>query len=394
MSLVTSTAFQVSPAVQTRSFVVLGTLATTDVDDDFLYQILVAFNTALGKANETHTMSVVSMLRCMCKIVPALTESSRYVPLLFWLAVSLLQASHFAFYVESTRLVRVTLETMEQRGMFKKEGVQSVLLESRIQLEQITSQLDDILKISFESSFSFSLASIIFKGIRHSGLKDSAEAVLRSLLSVAVRSQANDDLPSGFRDSISADALGYFLALLPLSTTHPSYRRLLDDCNIDDAWLPDAGLESIDEDEYGTPRISPAFLGINDSSTALLVTTFVGTMLTTAQGDDKETEILCSLLSDIASYFPQTVAMAYVSAVFLFCLCLRLTGFVQVRRSARSNQGHVRQLGQRIHHSIYVKHFPSRAARKLSTGYAEELGIHAHRGCSLRAKSYPPECSR
>lgn len=311
MSLVTSTAFQVSPAVQTRSFVVLGTLATTDVDDDFLYQILVAFNTALGKANETHTMSVVSMLRCMCKIVPALTESSRYVPLLFWLAVSLLQASHFAFYVESTRLVRVTLETMEQRGMFKKEGVQSVLLESRIQLEQITSQLDDILKISFESSFSFSLASIIFKGIRHSGLKDSAEAVLRSLLSVAVRSQANDDLPSGFRDSISADALGYFLALLPLSTTHPSYRRLLDDCNIDDAWLPDAGLESIDEDEYGTPRISPAFLGINDSSTALLVTTFVGTMLTTAQGDDKETEILCSLLSDIASYFPQTVAMAY-----------------------------------------------------------------------------------
>jgi hypothetical protein len=318
MSLVTSTAFQVSPAVQTRSFIALGTLAAADVDDDFLYQILVAFNTALEKANETHTMSVVSMLRCMCKVVPGLSGSSRYVPLLFWLAVSLLQASHLAFYVESTRLVRVTLETMEQRGMFKKEGVHSVLLESRLQLEQITSQLDDILKISFESNFSFSLASVIFKGIRHSGLKDSAEAVLRSLLSVTVRSQANDDLPSGFRDSISNDALGYFLALLPLSTKPDSYRRLLDDCNIDDAWLPEAGLETIDDDEDKTPRISPAFLGITDSSTALLVTTFVGTILTTAQGDDIETEMLCSLLSDIANHFPQTVAMAYVSTLIIF----------------------------------------------------------------------------
>ena len=320
MSLVTATSFQVSPAVQTRSFIALGALATTDVDDDFLYQILVAFNSALSKANETHTMSVVSMLRCMCKMVPALPEASRYVPLLFWLAVSLLQASHLAFYVESTRLVRVTLETMEQRGIFKKDGVQSVLLESRLQLEQITSQLDDILKISFESNFSFSLASIIFKGIRHTGLKDSAEAVLRSLLSVTVRSQANDDLPSGFRDSISADALGYFLALLPLSTTRVSYRRLLDDCNIDDAWLPDAGLETIDDDESQSPRIAPAFLGITDSSTALLVTTFVGTMLTTAQGDDTETEMLCSLLSDIAICFPQTIALAYVSSVILFFL--------------------------------------------------------------------------
>jgi len=316
MSLVTSTAFQVSPAVQTRSFIALGTLATTDVDDDFLYQILVAFNTALGKANETHTMSVVSMLRCMCKVVPALSEGSRYIPLLFWLAVSLLQASYVAFYVESARLVRVTLETMEQRGMFKKDGVPLVLLESRVQLEQITSQLDDILKLSFESSFSFSLASIIFKGIRHSGLKDSAEAVLRSLLSVTVRSQANDDLPSGFRDSISADALGYFIALLPLSTTAASYRRLLDDCNIDDAWLPDAGLVTIDDDEDTVPRISPAFLGVNDSSAALLVTTFASTMLTTAQGDDTETEILFSLLSDIANSFPQTVAMTYVFTVF------------------------------------------------------------------------------
>lgn len=310
MSLVTATAFQVSPAVQTRAFVALGTLASTDVDDDFLYQILVAFHTALSKANESHTLSVVSMLRCMCKVVPALPKDSRYICLLFWLAVALLQASYVAFYIEATRLLRVTLENMEQRGMFRSDSVSSILLKSREPLEGLTSQLDEILKISFEASFTFSLASIIFKGMRHTQLKDSAEAVLRSLLCVTVRSQSSNDLPSGFRDSISPDVLGYFLALLPISTAPVSYRRLLDDCNIDDAWLPDAGLDPLD-DEYGIPRISPAFLGVTDANTALLVTSFLGTMLSTAQGDDAETEILFALLSDIAMTFPDIVSMRY-----------------------------------------------------------------------------------
>jgi hypothetical protein len=308
MSLITSTAFQVSPAVQTRSFIALGTLANADVDDDFLYQILVAFNSALSKADETNTLSIVSMLRCMCKVVPALPKESRYLCLLFWLAVALLQSSHLPFYVEATQLLRVTLQNMELRGAFKKESVSSVLLKSRRPLKEITSQLDEILKISFDSSFTFSLAAIIFKGLRHSGLKDSAEIVLRSLLCVTVRSQPTTNISNGFRDSICADALGYFLALLPLSITPASYRRLLDDCNIDDAWLPDAGVP-MDDDEGGVPKISPPFLGINDSSTALLVTSFVGTMLLTAQGDDTETEMLYTLLSEISNTFPQTVSM-------------------------------------------------------------------------------------
>ncbi|GLB34218.1 putative GTPase-activator protein for Ras-like GTPases [Lyophyllum shimeji] len=313
MSLITSSAFQVSPAVQTRAFIALGTLATADVDDDFLYQILVAFNTALGKVTEQHTLSVIAMLRCMCKVVPALPKDSRYICLLFWLAVALLQASHPAFYVEATRLLRVTVESIEQRGMFQSESVASFLLKSRAPLEDITSQLDEMLHISFESSFSFSLASVIFKGMRHTGLREAAEAVLRSLLCVTVRAETNSDIQNGFRDSIPSDALGYFLALLPASTTPAAYRRLLDQCKIDDAWLPDAGLDGLEDEHARAPRISPAFLGVTDSTTALFVASFVGTMLTGAQGDDTETEILFALLADIASSFPQTVSLIYDS---------------------------------------------------------------------------------
>lgn len=313
MSLVTATAFQLSPAVQTRSFIALGTLATSEVDDDFVYQILVALRTALSKANETHTMSIVSMLRCLCKIVPAIQENSRYIPSLFWLATALLQSSHLAFYIEATALLRVTLEHMEEQGMFKNSSVSAVLLENRSGLEDVTGQLDEMLRLSFDTSFSFSLASIIFKGMRHSGLKDSAEAALRSLLCVTARAhESNIDVPNGFKENPCTEILGYFLALIPVSTTQASYRQLLKECIIDDAWLPEAGLADEDDDKQ-TPQVTPAFLGINDSNTALLAASFVGTILTTAQGDDTETEILYGFLSELSNTNPEIVTMTYES---------------------------------------------------------------------------------
>ncbi|TFK62722.1 hypothetical protein BDN72DRAFT_964371 [Pluteus cervinus] len=309
MSLVTSTAFQLSPPIQMRSFIALGTLATAEVDDDFLYQILVALRNALSKANETHTLTVVGMLQCLCKLVPALQEGSRYLVSLFWLAVALLQCSHVAFYPEATRLLQATLESMERQDLFRSMAPATLLLDGRSPLEEITSQLDEILKLSFDSNFSFSLASVIFKGVRHTGLRDCAESVLRCLLQVTVRSyESLHAAPNGFKDTLCADALGYFIALLPLSTTPAQYQKLLQDCKLDEAWFPDAGLAEGDE---STPRVSPTFLGVNDSTTALLVSSFVGTMLMSAQGDDTETEILYCLLADVANLYPDVVTMVY-----------------------------------------------------------------------------------
>ena len=135
MSLITATAFQQSPVVQTRSFVALATLAVTHVDDDFLYQILIAFRvkSALSKVNESNT------LRCMCKVVPAVVGTSPYICVLFWLAVALLQGSHASFYAEASSLFQVTLRNMEEQGLFKNNTVQKVLLEARERLEEVTS---------------------------------------------------------------------------------------------------------------------------------------------------------------------------------------------------------------------------------------------------------------
>lgn len=105
MSLVTSSAFQLSPAVQTRAFIALGVLATSDVDDDLLYQMLVAFRSAL-QSTDKDLSSVISMLRCIYRVVPSLPRQSRYLPYLFWLAVGLIQSSNAVVYLEAVSTLR------------------------------------------------------------------------------------------------------------------------------------------------------------------------------------------------------------------------------------------------------------------------------------------------
>ncbi len=309
MSLITSSAFQLSPAVQSRAFVALGVLATSDVDDDLLYQMLVAFKTALSQASETDTTSVVSMLRCITNVVPATNGNSRYLAQLFWLAVALLQSSHMALYVEAIRLLRVTVETMADHGLFKEHGVTATLLEGRVALEEIACQLDHLLGLSFDSNFSFSLAATIFKGVRHSALRDAAEGALRSLLSITVRScvevEHADDGPGA---PLCQDVLGYVLALIPMSTRVHSFRRLLEEAHVDASWLSDEVLMVQSEDD---PIVKLPFglIGYGYSNTALLVTSFVAAMLATAQGDDTESAILYNILSDIADAWPEVIGM-------------------------------------------------------------------------------------
>jgi neurofibromin 1 len=122
MSLVSSTAFQYSPALQARAFISLGTLANMDVDEDLFFQMLVAFKTALSQTTEADTTTIVSMLKCFVKVVPHLPSSSRFCFQLFWLAVSLLESAHMSYYVEATELLQVTLLTSLDQGGFDERG--------------------------------------------------------------------------------------------------------------------------------------------------------------------------------------------------------------------------------------------------------------------------------
>ncbi|KAI5118442.1 hypothetical protein M0805_000576 [Coniferiporia weirii] len=308
MSLLTATAFQLSPSIQPRAFVVLGTLASSDVDDDLLYQMLVALRSAMKTADESDTQCVVSMLNCICSVVPSLPMSSRYIGTLFWLAVALLQSSHAPFYREANDLLRACITTLHKQGAFKDRGFTATLIEARSSLSDISMQLDQLLGLSFDSDFSFSLAAVVFKGIRRPQLRESAIGVLRCLLTTAVSTMPT--LPS--EAPVHSDILGYFLALLSVSTTAQSYQQLLQEAHVGADWIPKKETFNRSEDDGDqVPRISFDLLGCHDPTTALLAISFLGSILSSAQVDDAESQMFFLILKDASMVFPDVVSLAY-----------------------------------------------------------------------------------
>src|SRR5437763_2554753 len=92
MSLVASTAFQNNPAIQPRAFAVMGCLAREDVDDDLLYQVLVALRSALTRFIEQSDFEMLaSIITSLTKMTNNLPPSSRYLHQMFWLAMSLIR---------------------------------------------------------------------------------------------------------------------------------------------------------------------------------------------------------------------------------------------------------------------------------------------------------------
>jgi len=309
--LVTATAFQVSPTIQFRAFVVLGELATADVDDDFFYQMLVAFRSTLIRTTDS-TISVVSMLRCIRNVMPALQQGSRYLGPIFWLAVALLQFGHMAFYAEASQLLRVTIQQLSDHELLQQQGVPESLLEHRYSFREIAGQLDQSLKISFESNFSFSLASILVKGFKLKSFKPVALDALRTMLRVSSRvvPDSEDDSQVAPVLKVAPDSLGYFLALLSAAPTRRKFRGLLHDANLDDYSAGDDLSESVDED---VPTVPLELLSITDVNSALLVISFIGVMLEISQGENTETEIYFRLLSDVSMAYPEVLAICYDS---------------------------------------------------------------------------------
>jgi len=315
MSLVISTAFQ-SSYIQSRAFVVIGVLATSDVDDDLLYQILVAFRTALANSLDTDGSSLVSMLRCITKVVPGAPRHGRYLPQVVWLAIALLQCGEVTLFAEAARLLQASLETLDLQGVFDDQPIITTLFNARSPMEDVTQQVDQLLNLSFETNFSFALASIIFRGMRHPPTMSASSSLLYTLLRLTTRPQQTPVTDSGpALRPVPPEALGYFLSLLATTPTLTAYWKLLRESGAGPGWIPESATED-DERVLGVPRVALDLLGIQDHHTAVLITSFLGSMLNSA-GAEPEREILFSLISDISAVYPDVVAMVYGSPLLI-----------------------------------------------------------------------------
>ncbi|KAF8979403.1 Ras GTPase activating protein ira2 [Entomortierella lignicola] len=297
MGLVTSTAFQFNPAIQPRAFVALGCLAREEVDDDLLYQILVALRGALAMFVESDCNLIASIVMCLTNIAANLPAESRYLQHMFWLGLSIIEIGHVPLFTYGLGLLQAVLKVLDAQGFFIHEPLDEVLLRARAPLLDVTKELDESVGLNFETHFSFGVAGALLKGLKHPSTKTITTDVLRSILQIAVKGTQPH--------VVDVRVLGYLAALMPQAARNMELKELLQMVGITSAEINTPGL---DEPHY---KIFD-HLVIPDNTTGLLLVTLVVTMLHNAE-TESERLFLYAFLGEAAVALPEVFALVYES---------------------------------------------------------------------------------
>ena len=189
MSLVASTAFQNNPAVQPRAFAVMGCLAREEVDDDLLYQVLVALRNSISQFGEDgESEMLISIITSLSKMMTKLPSASRYGPQLFWLAMSLVRLVPSSLFNCTAQFLQSVLANIGTIGNITGEQLVPLLLQCRAQLEEAVLPLDDAYGIHFANkTFHFAVCACLVRGLTDTITRPSAALVLSSFLEMTSR---------------------------------------------------------------------------------------------------------------------------------------------------------------------------------------------------------------
>ncbi|KAI7862201.1 hypothetical protein BDF14DRAFT_1858538 [Spinellus fusiger] len=300
MSLVASTAFQFNPAIQPRAFVVLGCLGREEVDDDLLYQILVALRGALAIFNESDPSLVLSIMMCLKNIVRSLPSDSRYLSPLFWVAVSLVQINNGPTLATAVELLLAVLRALDANDYFAGEVMVDVLLTARAPIMDLAHQLDQLCGVNFESHFSFAMTSVLMRGFRStSNAKDAIYQALTLFLAI------ENKCVSHASDYVESTALGYLAGLLPIAVKNESLKDV----------FRLAGLDDFDM-EVSDANSSIPYHGIfdkfdiPDNTTALLLISMLSALLNLSD-NEPEHLFLYGMLAEAAASIPEVFVSIY-----------------------------------------------------------------------------------
>jgi len=184
MSLVASTAFQNNPAIQPRAFTVMGCLAREEVDDDLLYQVLVALRNSVGRfGDDSNSDMLVAIVTSLSKMMAKLPSASRYGLQLFWLAMSLLRLVPPNLFNCTAMFLESVLTNISTSGDMRGDKMVSHLLQGRGQLEDAALPLDEAYGIHFNSkNFHFAACACLVRGLTDTVTKATAMRVLSTFL--------------------------------------------------------------------------------------------------------------------------------------------------------------------------------------------------------------------
>ncbi|CAO3611756.1 unnamed protein product [Cunninghamella echinulata] len=352
MGLVASTAFQFNPAIQPRSFVVLGCLAQEEVDDDLMYQILVAMRGALAIFNDTDPSLITSIMMCLTNIIASLPRDSQYMQPMFWLAVALVQMGHPAIFSTATKFLQSVLRTLDARKYFAQRSVKEVMMEVRESYSDVALELDKVTGVSFYTNFSFALAGILLKGVKYSEPSDLVFQCLTTFLEIESKRSKEQNV-------VEAGTLGYFAGLLPFAAQDGALRELLRLAGIDDI--------DLDALEFGSAYVRLFdTLEIPNNTTALLLVSTLMNILNSSE-TDMERVFLYSFLSEAAVAVPEVFSLIYESL---------LPKMNQIMISSQ-NHAVLDAVKNLLMNACAEKSISNPASRRSQRSYLEELGFSA-----------------
>jgi neurofibromin 1 len=199
MSLVASTAFQNNPAIQPRAFTVMGCLAREEVDDDLLYQVLVALRSSVVRFGEdSNSDMLVSIVTSLSKMMAKLPSASRYGMQLFWLAISLLRLVPQSLFNCTANFLEAVLTNISTSGDIKGEKMVALLIQGRSQLEEAALPLDDAYGIRFtQENFHFAVCACLARGLVDTVTKSATMRVLSAFLDMTRSTEVGQDAAAG-----------------------------------------------------------------------------------------------------------------------------------------------------------------------------------------------------
>ncbi|KAG5954004.1 hypothetical protein E4U53_002877 [Claviceps sorghi] len=244
MSLVASTAFQNNPAIQPRAFTVMGHLAKDEVDDDLLYQVLVALRNSVSQYGEDgNSEMLVSIITSLTKLMPKLASSSRYGLQLFWLAISLVRLVPTNLFNITAQFLDAVLKHISTIRNVRGDRMIPLLMQSRTQLEEAALSLDNAYGVHFEQdTFHFAVCACLVRGLADTVTRATTIQVLLTFLGMMSF--------SGIRPSLSSEQnvrQSPYLALLLA-------RGTAEDDFIDSLWWSDIKCEDVSTD-FGVRRL-------------------------------------------------------------------------------------------------------------------------------------------
>ncbi|KAJ9097806.1 hypothetical protein QFC19_006674 [Naganishia cerealis] len=297
LGLFSASCFQYNPAVQQRALIALGALINGarpgEVEDDFMYQLLVAIHNALAQPiNGVSDMLLISMLRCLTLVISGVSSDSRYGgAATFWLGLGVLQTGRIPLMSVAIDLMVAALKQAEGLGL-AETGIQRLLLAHRPK-DLAVIKLDAYTGVDFESeiAFTFSVAALAYRGMRIETTRPATKELFGLLMAPGL---THSNARMGF---VPPQCLAYFLC-----------RYSVKNNNVERKYLVDLTCGEGTFDRLSNHANVFSLLEIPDSPTAIMVVALLFGMLRAAELEC-ERVVLLTTLAGAARQMPDIIAI-------------------------------------------------------------------------------------